>query len=257
MTTDHDSIASGALLVCGGLVGYGVARWLRSRPAQATPMPPTLELAAAPVASTPPPVVDTPPTPPAGSLPRTFDAIFERHRGAIPIEYLRALAKRESDMKPGERSGPAWGLMQIVEVVRTDYNQAHGTRHSRADLLDPDVNVAMCCWVLRFIIASYQRNHPRIPNLRADWSNPRFVELLTFGWNAGFSERAGVGRVVSYLEKLGAADVDIDQVHAHARLAGASRHLSNEAKVRWCKSVVILYQRERAGATDRTVHHAV
>lgn len=80
---------------------------------------------------------------------------------------------------------------------------------------------------------------------------------FAYGWNAGFSERAGVGRVVSYLEKLGAADVDIDQVHAHARLAGASRHLSNEAKVRWCKSVVTLYQRERAGAADRTVHHAV
>ena len=35
-------------------------------------------------------------------------------------------------------------------------------------------------------------------------------------------------------------------VPAHARVAGASKHLSNAAKVAWCKSVVALYQRERA-----------
>jgi hypothetical protein len=31
-------------------------------------------------------------------------------------------------------------------------------------------------------MASYARNHPAVPNLHADWNNPRFVELLTFGW---------------------------------------------------------------------------
>jgi hypothetical protein len=207
-------------------------------PASSSPPKPPLD---EPVSS--PSQVDAPPA--AGSLSRQFDPVFDQYRGAIPIEYLRALAKRESGMKPGERKGPAWGLMQVIEVVRTDFNEAHGTRYTRTDLLDPAVSVAMCCWVLRFIIANYQRNHPNVPNLRADWDNPRFVELLTFGWNAGFSEKAGVGHVVSYLEKLGATDIDIDQVHDHARLAKASRHLSNDAKVRWCKSVVALYQRER------------
>ena len=38
---------------------------------------------------------------------RRFDPIFEKYRGTIPIEYLRALAMRESGMNPGERSGPA------------------------------------------------------------------------------------------------------------------------------------------------------
>ncbi|HLL24956.1 MAG TPA: hypothetical protein VK427_22635, partial [Kofleriaceae bacterium] len=49
-----------------------------------------------------------------------------------------------------------------------------------------------------------------------------------------------------YLESLGAVDLTLDQVSAHARLAGASKHLSNPAKVAWCKSVVALYLRERA-----------
>ncbi len=273
MASDQDTLATGALVVGGGLAGYALWRGLQPRRADAATSNAAVAVAADAVASLPgtpmDPYPDLPATPPVPSsaeppvgpvtspsqvepsatssgLSREFDPFFERYRGSIPIEYLRALAKRESGMRPGERSGPAWGLMQIVEVVRSDFNEAHGTKYTRRDLLDPAVSVAMCCWVLRFIIESYGRNHPNVPNLRADWGNPRFVELLTFGWNAGFSEKAGVGKVVGYLEGLGARDIDLDQVHDHARLAGASRHLSNDRKVRWCKSVVELYQRERS-----------
>ncbi|MGE0403410.1 MAG: hypothetical protein AB7T06_42285, partial [Kofleriaceae bacterium] len=101
------------------------------------------------------------------------------------------------------------------------------------------------CELLHLIANSYRKNHPHVPNLQTDWDNPRFVELLTFGWNAGFSEAGGVGRVARYLEKLGAIDITLDQITAHARVAGASKHLSNQAKVAWCKSVVALYLRER------------
>ena len=69
---------------------------------------------------------------------------------------------------------------------------------------------------------------------------------FAYGWNAGFSQAGGVGRVARYLEGLGALDITIDQVSAHAQLAGASKHLSNPAKVAWCKGVVALYLRERA-----------
>jgi len=68
---------------------------------------------------------------------------------------------------------------------------------------------------------------------------------FAYGWNAGFSEAGGLGRVARCLEGLGAVDITIDQVSAHAKLAGATKHLSNPAKVAWCKSVVALYQRER------------
>ena len=36
----------------------------------------------------------------------------------------------------------------------------------------------------------------------------------------------------------------------HAKLAGASRHLSNDKKLAWCKSVVALYQLTFADPTD-------
>ena len=170
---------------------------------------------------------------------RRFDPTFERYRGGIPIEYVRALVERESDGRPDTRTGSAIGLMQIVPVVLTDYNQRHGAVYTSEQLVDPAINVAMGCELLRLIVDSYRKNHPHIPNLQVDWNNLRFVELLTFGWNAGFSEAGGLGRVARYLEQLGAVDITIDQVSAHAQLAGASKHLSNPAKVAWCKSVVL------------------
>jgi hypothetical protein len=177
---------------------------------------------------------------------RRFDAVFERYRGIIPLAYLRALVDRESNGRPDVRAGSAVGLMQIVPVVLADYNKRHGTAYQSAQLVDPATNVAIGCELLRIIANSYRKNHPHVPNLQTDWNNPRFVELLTFGWNAGFSEAGGVGRVARYLERLGTVDITLDQITAHARVAGASKHLSNSAKVAWCKSVVALYMRERA-----------
>ena len=177
---------------------------------------------------------------------RRFDPLYERYRGTLPIEYVRALVERESNGVPATRTGSAIGLLQIVPVVLTDYNKRHGTRYRGEHLIDPASNVAIGCELLRLIVESYRKNHPQIRTLQTDWDNLRFVELLTFGWNAGYSEAGGVGRVARYLEGLGAVDLTIDQVSAHARLAGASKHLSSEAKVAWCKSVASLYQRERA-----------
>lgn len=176
---------------------------------------------------------------------RRFDATFERFRGSLPIEYVRALVQRESNGLPTVRTGRAIGLMQITPVVLADYNKRHGTSYRSDQLVEPSINVPIGCELLRLIIESYRVNHPGIASLQANWSNPQFVELLTFGWNAGFSEAGGVGRVARYLEGIGARDITIDQVSAHAKLAGASKHLSNPAKVAWCKSVAALYQRER------------
>ena len=150
---------------------------------------------------------------------RQFDPVFERYRGALPIEYVRALVDRESNGRPSVRAGSAVGLMQIVPVVLADYNKRHGTAFRSEHLTDPAINVAIGCELLRLIVESYRKNHPRIANLQPNWNNPRFVELLTLGWNAGFSEAGGVGRVARYLEGLGALDITMDQVSAHARLA--------------------------------------
>jgi hypothetical protein len=184
---------------------------------------------------------------------RAFDPIFERYRGGVPIEYVRALVEHESEGIPTARNGSSIGLMQIVPAVLADYNKRHGTAYTSEHLTDPSTSVAIGCELLALIIDSYQRNHPKLRSLQVDWSNPRFVELLTFGWNAGFSEVGGVGRVASFLELLSAVDTNIVQISNFAEHAGASKHLSNPAKVAWCKGVAALYQRERALAGHRVV----
>jgi len=218
-----------------------------TRPSQLVAGPPRIEPKSIPstsTATTARPIEATSSRHATSARVRRFDAVFARYRGTLPIEYVRALVERESNGQPRARAGSAIGLMQIVPVVLADYNKRHGTTYRSEHLIDPAINVAIGCELLRLIVHSYRKHHPR--TLHTDWENPRFVELLTFGYNAGFSEAGGVGRVVRYLEGLASVDVTIDQVSAHATLAAASKHLSNPAKVAWCKSVVALYQRERS-----------
>ncbi|HWO25869.1 MAG TPA: lytic transglycosylase domain-containing protein [Kofleriaceae bacterium] len=190
-------------------------------------------------------------TAPAAGLSRRFDHLFDRYRGTIPIEYLRALVGRESGTNPNARTHAARGLMQIVPVALADYNIRHGTSYQPEHLFDPAINIAIGCELLRVIINSYQRNHPQVPNLQVNWDNPRFVELLTFGWNAGFSEVGGVGLVARHLERRGITDVTVDLVHRNARAAGASKYLADPIALRWCKSVALLYTSERARSRHR------
>jgi hypothetical protein len=181
------------------------------------------------------------------ALPRTFDAIFARHGQGVPVAYLRALAWHESRLIPTatSRTTSATGLFQVLDVVRNDHNRLHGTAYTRDDLHDPVINVTIAAAALRRIAMSYARSHRTVPNLIEDWNNYRFVELLTSGWNAGWSERAGVGRVARYLEALGTTDVTIELIQQHARAAGATEHLQSAAKLRWSRQVARQYAAER------------
>ncbi len=203
------------------------------------------------------PIDPYPVTEPAAGLSRRFDHLYDRYRGSIPIEYLRALVERESGTNPNARTHAARGLMQIVPVALTDYNTRHGTHYQLEHLFDPAINIAIGCELLRVIIASYGRNHPRVRNLQVNWDNPRFVELLTIGWNAGFSEVGGVGLVARHLERRGITDLAVELVHRAARDAGASKYLADPTSVRWCKSVALLYARERARAGALIVPAAI
>jgi hypothetical protein len=175
------------------------------------------------------------------ALPRTFDAIFARYAGRLPVTYLRTLAKRESNLNPREAKDPAWGLMQVVPSVRESYNKRRGTSYTQSDLLDPDVNVKIASDLLNRIVVAYGKH--RDPNLQENWHNPEFVALVTAGWNSGYSEAAGVGHVASYLEARG-IPVTHDNVFRYAGAAGGTKHLQNDAKRTWQKSVVDLFYRE-------------
>jgi soluble lytic murein transglycosylase-like protein len=171
-------------------------------------------------------------------LPKTYDALFVRYGGGLPLNFMRALAYKESTFNPNNASGPAWGLMQITEVVRKSYNQRHGTSYSRSDLLNPQVNVMMAGDLLRRIAAAYSKHADR--NMKPDWGNPEFVKLVLAGWNSGYSEGGGVGKVSRYLSSRG-VPVTHDNVFRYAAAAGATTQLQKPAKQAWQRSVSDLY----------------
>ena len=169
---------------------------------------------------------------------KSYDPVFRAHAGRIPVAFLRALAMRESSLNPNENTSPAYGLMQLVNTVRLEYNQLRNTHYSQSDLLNPDINVKIASDLLHRIMTAYAR-HPD-PNMQPNFSNPEFVKLLVAGWNSGYSEGGGVGKVARYLEARG-LPVTHDNVFANAGAAGATTHLQNAQKKAWQRSVADLY----------------
>lgn len=174
------------------------------------------------------------------ALSTAFDPLFSRFGGSIPVAYLRALSSRESGQNPNANAGKAaaQGLLQITTVARNGYNARHGTTYATADTLDPSVNVAIATDLLQSIIKAYA-GHPSA-HLKENWSNPEFVRLLTAGWNAGYSDGGGVGKVATYLERQG-QPVTHAAVVANASPAGAVSYLADPARAAWHRSVADLY----------------
>lgn len=176
------------------------------------------------------------------ALTTEYDPIFSRYAGRVPVAYLRALAMRESSLRPDlvmpGGSGAARGLLQVVGVVRTDYNARYGTSYTADDLLNPDVNVKLAANTINTIVSAFEK-HPS-PNMKPDWGNREYVKLVTAGWNAGYSEGGGLGKVASYLEAR-RIPVTHDSVVANAAAAGAASYLSQADRAAWHRSVADLY----------------
>jgi hypothetical protein len=187
---------------------------------------------------------------PGGGLTRRFDPLFAAYGGSIPVPYLRALAYGESGLNPADVKG----LINVVGVAIDDYNRRHGTKYRPQDMRTPDINVRIATDILQTIITSYRKNHPDVVNLQEDWTNRAFVELLTLGWNAGFSESSGVGKVVNHLKKRGQKTITVDDIHKVAPGAGATRWLWEPpiaaAKLAWSKGVVRRYFAEKERDAD-------
>lgn len=176
------------------------------------------------------------------ALTTEYDPIFRRYAGRIPVPYLRALAYSESRMNPGAMAGSssnaARGLLQVVGALRADYNAKMGTAYTADDLLNPEVSVKIATYLLNQIRSAFAK-HPST-NLHEDWSNPEYVRLVTAGWNAGFSEGGGVGKVASYLEARG-MPVTHASVVANAGAAGAVSYLGDAGRAAWHRGVADLY----------------
>lgn len=219
------------------------------------------------------------------ALPRTYDAIFNRYRGEMPVEFLRALARGESNFQPGlvhEAGSKARGLLQVTTVVLDGYNRAHVDAPVTADeLLDPDANVRVACWHLLGVVRSYAASG--LPDLEPNWSSPRWVLLLILGWNAGHSRASGVQYMVAWLHASRRTDyagpewfsdalnlitprqepivdprhmVNADMVVQYAAEAKAASTLkppTGPAKLAWCKRVLGWYGAELGSPPPSTI----
>ena len=173
------------------------------------------------------------------ALSKAFDPMFRRWGGSIPVPFLRALSKRESNQNPAAGGGSYFGLFQVgYKNVLPSYNSRHGTSYTPQDLFKPDVNTKIISEFLGRIVDSYKR-HPS-PNMKENWSNREFIKLLVAGHNSGYSEAGGVGRVARFLEER-SIPVTHDNVFTYAATAGATKHLSNIKKRNWQRSVSDLY----------------
>ncbi len=169
----------------------------------------------------------------------SWDPIIEEHAGAVPLTFIRALMHGESrgDPQIENSESKAAGLLQITEVVRRDWNAAHPSAPvAHADLFKPEINLRLGSALLNRIVATYGRH----PTLQPDWTSRRFAELVALGWNAGYSDKAGVGYVVGRLEAAGAKPEDVT-ADAVARVAPsmpkATRYLAEPGRLTFAKAV--------------------
>ncbi|MDP3768659.1 MAG: transglycosylase SLT domain-containing protein, partial [Dehalococcoidia bacterium] len=167
----------------------------------------------------------------------------------------RALAYSESSLdplqdmadKPSAHSS-AVGLFQVMNSVLSDWNLRHPEEmYTREQLKDPRVNTRIAIALLERIIKSYVTNHRS--TLLMDWRDPRWVTLLVAGYNAGYSEAGGVGRIVDKMEAGGLAKErvtveGVQQIAAELRRANpkdSARFLADPARLAYWKLVTQRY----------------
>lgn len=167
-----------------------------------------------------------------------FEATFARYAGAIPQDFLRTLAYRESSLRPDQvhPKSQATGLFQITKPALAGFNAATGSKLTLANLTDPDVNTRAAVHHLTSVINTYRRHRSLAP----DWTSRRWVELLTLGWNAGHN---AIATLASKMEKGGLPDerITVDTVSQLARASGNGKYVADPARVTWSKSVASLF----------------
>lgn len=186
-------------------------------------------------------------------LTRKFDSIFSRYRGAVPLNFVRALAYKESRLNPDLAGGSYWGILQ-VGWGRTGplkgYNERNGTNYTKYDLFDPDICTRIAMQTINRIVKAYDSWSGRynIPNLKQDWRNPEYCKLVVAGWNSGYSRAGGVQFVAKKLAERGIR-VTHDSVFERAQEVGGTKYLwiqrsKSARKYRWQREMVSLYFNE-------------
>ena len=89
-----------------------------------------------------------------------FEETFARYAGAIPQAFLRALAYRESSLRPDQvhPKSHATGLFQITKPALAGFNAANRSKLTIASLTDPEINTRVAVHHLTSVINTYRRS---------------------------------------------------------------------------------------------------
>jgi hypothetical protein len=217
--------------------GVGLGLWIlgRSKPAHA--IFPELKAKGATMPPSQSPITPT-----------KLDTIYREECSGIPVEYLQALAHQESRTNPGETKGACWGLLQVCPTVLKSYNERFDTSYRMGvEMLEARLNVRVACELISRIPRFYVSQHPKAFPGGFSWSNRRHVDLLTMGWNAGWSESRGVAGAIGTLLSWGYGPEQVT-VSAISRASQAGRFpsaftakLGQEDVVPWVRRVSALY----------------
>lgn len=173
------------------------------------------------------------------TIAKTFDAVFDKFRDNIPLEFLKALAFSASGLNPSKSAHESAGLFMISVPALTSYDKKFGGSHVPKDLADPILNTQIAVWILKNIVTYYASNFPR--SMKEDWTNKDFVALVVHGYNVGYREPNGVGAAVKQLEKIDPKKVSLDTVAQAAKGMKLPAGLYNTKALNFAKSVTNLY----------------
>lgn len=135
---------------------------------------------------------------------------------------------------PGAAEG-ARGLMQVTQVNRVDYNQAHGTAWSAADMLRPRPNVKVFADTVGRMLRVFRAQGL----LRAGVpTSPAELLLVTAGWNSGYGDLVRIARWLRDHDR----PITHDNLFRYAPEALSDPHRWTDAKRDWQRRVVQLYE---------------
>jgi len=183
-------------------------------------------------------------------MPHTWDDVFERNRGEVPLSLVRAISYLESGFKADAKNpgSSATGLFQVMSATRDDYNRRYGTNYVQEDLKQPEIAARIGIELLRHIADSLVSHHPQ--TVVRNWKDPRFASYVVMGFVNGWTESTGVGRLIGILESTGMEPtaITVDALNDKAQDLDFPDYW-NDNTLKHVKNIITLYMRDDAEMT--------
>lgn len=166
-----------------------------------------------------------------------FDNVFNKFRGSIPLDYLKAHAYSVSKMNPKKSGGNSAGLFMISKGALRVFNNKFNKNYKAEELSNPALNTQIATWILHKIISYYDK---RYPSLKQNWNNASYVALVAHGYNTGYSEPNGIGAAVKKIESAG-GKVTLTNVARVSKVIGLGPAKYNSRTIKLAKNITNLF----------------